>query len=159
MIVYFARSLTGQRSTGDHATYSAIKQAIRDAGCVLAMETVSGIKRADYDDMQDFIHDRDIAWINKSHCMIIESSNPSSGVGYEVAYAKWQRKIPMLIVAVKDTYLSAMYAGINRWFYRDDSDMVYGITEFLEQVEAMKQDELARFTASMWGKGAQKEGE
>jgi hypothetical protein len=44
------------------------------------------------------IFQRDIKWIENSSLMIAEISGPSLGVGFEIAYALYERKIPVLAV-------------------------------------------------------------
>ncbi len=58
------------------------------------------------------IHDRDVAWLMASDCVVAEVTNPSLGVGYEIGLAS-QAKIPVLCLyrALPDRRLSAMIAG------------------------------------------------
>ncbi len=135
MQVYFARSLTGGRTEGDTAIYEAIKKTVRNNGHTLAMDTDPGIKRSQYADTQMYIHNRDLIWVDRSDVMIIESSNPSSGVGYEVAYAWYQRGIPMIVVAKQGTYVSAMYANLEKRFYNTLDELIEIVEEFLEKHE------------------------
>jgi len=60
------------------------------------------------------IHDRDVAWLLASDCVVAEVTNPSLGVGYEIGLAT-KTKIPVLCLyrAVPDRRLSAMIAGCN----------------------------------------------
>jgi hypothetical protein len=58
------------------------------------------------------IYTRDLKWIDGSKMMIAEISGPSLGVGFEIAYAVYQKKIPVLALAnntVKN--ISAMITG------------------------------------------------
>jgi nucleoside 2-deoxyribosyltransferase len=58
------------------------------------------------------IYTRDIKWIEGSQMMVAEISGPSLGVGFEIAYALFQKKIPVLAVVTKEAKkLSAMIAG------------------------------------------------
>jgi len=58
------------------------------------------------------IFKRDIKWIEGSRVMIAEISGPSLGVGFEIAYALFKRKIPVLALANSGVKkLSAMISG------------------------------------------------
>jgi nucleoside 2-deoxyribosyltransferase len=60
------------------------------------------------------IFKRDIKWIEKSELMIAESSSPSLGVGFEISYALYKQKIPVLALVNKSAKMvSAMIAGCN----------------------------------------------
>lgn len=58
------------------------------------------------------IYTRDIKWIDNSNLMIAEISGPSLGVGFEVAYALFVKKIPVLAVYNREAKnVSAMIKG------------------------------------------------
>jgi hypothetical protein len=58
------------------------------------------------------IFQRDIKWIEKSELMIAEISGPSLGVGFEIAYALYIRKIPVLAVfSAEADNVSSMITG------------------------------------------------
>ena len=60
------------------------------------------------------IFKRDIKWIEKSALMIAESSAASLGVGFEISYALYKQKIPVLALINKSAKsVSAMIAGCN----------------------------------------------
>lgn len=46
----------------------------------------------------DEIFKRDIWWLENSEMLIAEVSGPSLGVGFEIAYALYKKKIPVLAV-------------------------------------------------------------
>ena len=57
------------------------------------------------------IYNQDTAWLRESDMVVAECSNPSLGVGYELAYAE-SREIPCHIFYNKSkTQLSAMLTG------------------------------------------------
>ena len=57
------------------------------------------------------IYNQDTAWLRESDMIVVECSNPSLGVGYELAYAE-SRGIPCHIFYNKNkTQLSAMLTG------------------------------------------------
>ena len=60
------------------------------------------------------IYTRDIEWIEESKVMIAEISGPSLGVGFEIAYALFQKEIPVLALASSEVEkISAMITGCN----------------------------------------------
>jgi nucleoside 2-deoxyribosyltransferase len=84
------------------------------------------------------IYTRDIKWIDGSHLMIAEISGPSLGVGFEIAYALFQRKIPVLALAQADIKkVSAMITGCGSKLlttarYHDIDDMKQIIEKYLK---------------------------
>jgi hypothetical protein len=78
-------------------------------------------------DMQTY--KRDLKWIDGSKIMIAEISGPSLGVGFEIAYAIFQRKLPVLAIYNSEVqHISAMIAGCDSPLltiekYRDEEDM------------------------------------
>lgn len=75
------------------------------------------------------IYKRDLKWIQVSKCMIAEISGPSLGVGFEISYAIFQRKIPVLaIYNSKVPKISAMILGCDSPLlatqkYQNEEDM------------------------------------
>lgn len=58
------------------------------------------------------IYKRDLKWIDGSKIMIAEISGPSLGVGFEIAYALFQKKIPVLALVNNSVEkVSAMITG------------------------------------------------
>jgi len=58
------------------------------------------------------IYTRDLKWIDGSKIMIAEISGPSLGVGFEIAYAVYYKKIPVLALANNTVEnVSAMITG------------------------------------------------
>ena len=86
------------------------------------------------------IYKRDVKWIEGSKLMIAEISGASLGVGFEIAYALFQIRIPVLALANAEVpKLSAMISGcesdllsIKR--YRDSDEMKMIIQNFLSNV-------------------------
>jgi hypothetical protein len=132
MQVYFARSIRGQHSQGEQVMFKAIVDAIKAGGHVPALEVKATLRPPVERDR--YIYERDIEWIDGSQAMIAEVSNPSLGVGFEIAYAMHVRKIPILAVALKDTAISAMIAGcLEVCYYRDTSHLAAMVEAFLAQ--------------------------
>ena len=58
------------------------------------------------------IYKRDLKWIDGSKVMIAEISGSSSGVGFEIAYGIFKRKLPILALHISETdQISAMILG------------------------------------------------
>ena len=78
------------------------------------------------------IYKRDLKWIDGSKIMIAEVSAPSLGVGFEISYALYQKKMPVLALANnRAENISALIAGC-------DSNLLtlakYGEAEELKEI-------------------------
>jgi len=86
------------------------------------------------------IYKRDLKWIDGSKCMIAEISAPSLGVGFEISYAVFQRKLPVLAVYNSDVQqISAMILGCDSPLltiqkYRDEEEMKKIIKAYLTKL-------------------------
>lgn len=131
MNVYIARSIRGQHGHQDMLAYQTINEIVINEGHVPAV-TLSPIPMKKETATDTFIYERDIDWINRSHLMIAEVSNPSLGVGYEIAYAFHVRHLPVFCVAEAGCKVSAMIAGnAVVIFYNDMEDLKRWIPYFL----------------------------
>lgn len=113
--VYFAGSIRGGRE--DAAVYKRMIDYINKTDIVLTEHIGLGnlnLKtRTKEDDMH--IYERDTEWIKLSEVLIAECTNPSHGVGYELAYAE-ARNIPVHIFYDKSkANVSAMLNGNTRF--------------------------------------------
>ena len=85
------------------------------------------------------IYKRDLKWIDGSKVMIAEASGPSLGVGFEISYAIFQRKLPVLaLYKLEVQQISAMIMGsdsplLSVQKYQDDEDMKKIIKQFLNK--------------------------
>lgn len=79
------------------------------------------------------IYTRDVKWIDGSKLMIAEVSGASLGVGFEIAYALFVRKIPVLAVYNEQAAqnISSMIAGcsdpnlqLKKYFKQDDLERI-----------------------------------
>ena len=72
---------------------------------------------------------RDLKWVDGSKIMIAEVSGPSLGVGFEISYAIFQRKLPVLAIHSADVQnISAMISGCDSPLltiekYRNEEEM------------------------------------
>ncbi len=109
--VYFACSVRGG---GDTSSYLTIIEAIKAAGAIVLSEVFvhDAIEYKGSPLPSEQIYQRDIHMIHAADIMIAEVTNPSLGVGYELAYAeKLGRPILCLFDRTSDKNLSAMIAG------------------------------------------------
>lgn len=83
------------------------------------------------------IYSRDVKWLDGSKLMIAEVSGPSLGVGFEVSYALFKRKIPVLAVYHESAeQVSSMIIGctdpkLQIKKYMDAEDLKKKITDFI----------------------------
>ncbi len=113
--VYFAGSIRGGRE--DAAVYKRMIDYINKTDIVLTehigLGNLSVKTRTKEDD--EHIYERDTEWIRVSEVLIAECTNPSHGVGYELAYAE-ARNIPVHIFYEKSkANVSAMLNGNTRF--------------------------------------------
>ena len=86
------------------------------------------------------IYTRDIKWIEGSALMIAEISGPSLGVGFEISYALFQKRIPVLALASTEVEkISAMITGCNSELltvkrYQDIEDMQNIISDYFKNL-------------------------
>ena len=113
--VYFAGSIRGGRE--DAAVYKCIIDYINATDTVLTEHIGLGslsVKARTKED-NEHIYERDTEWLRSSDVLIAECTNPSHGVGYELAYAE-ARNIPVHIFYDKrKANISAMLNG-NAYF-------------------------------------------
>jgi len=109
--VYFACSIRGGRDDADY--YAELMQIVRKHAEVLTeifadkKLTAEGMTKPSGD-----IWSNDIRWIGQADAVIAEVSNPSLGVGYEIAAAeKMGKPILCLYRESADRKLSAMIEG------------------------------------------------
>ena len=87
------------------------------------------------------VYTRDIKWIEGSELMIAEISGPSLGVGFEIAYALFQKEIPVLaLVSSNVKKISAMITGCNSELltikrYKNIEDMQNIISIYFKNLE------------------------
>ena len=110
--IYFAGSIRGGR--GDAALYREIVALLGAYGEVLTEHVASpGLTPAGEEGLGDrAIHDRDVAWLRASDCVVAETTTASLGVGYEIARAvEMGKPVLCLFRPSAEGRLSAMIAG------------------------------------------------
>ncbi|WP_125713852.1 nucleoside 2-deoxyribosyltransferase [Companilactobacillus kedongensis] len=111
MKIYFAGSIRGGRKDVD--VYRKIIDYLKIDNEVLTEHigdyklSVNGQDKLD----NSHIRNRDIAWLKESDLVVAETSNPSLGVGYELAYAEKIEKSVIILHNKNKSQLSAMIAG------------------------------------------------
>ncbi len=135
--IYFAGSIRGGRE--DAEIYFEIINHLKNYGNVLTehIGDANLSQKGEQNITDTEIHDRDIRLINNSDILVAEVSNPSLGVGYEIAYAlKNNKKVLCLYKNNLDKKLSAMIQGsksIITKTYFNLEDIKNIITEFFNQ--------------------------
>ena len=114
MKIYFAASIRGGRDDVD--IYIKLIEHLKQYGEVLTEHvgerglTPQGEKNVS----EEFIHNRDMAWLLQTNIVVAEVTNPSLGVGYELGRAMMDKKpILCLYRPQKGKRLSAMVGGCN----------------------------------------------
>ena len=109
MIIYCAGPIKGD--TTYQNSYQEIINFIDTLGHT-ALAELNGKFNSTIPLTDNQIFKRDIKWIDGSDLMVAEISGPSLGVGFEIAYALFEKKIPVLALASKEVVkLSAMITG------------------------------------------------
>jgi len=141
MKVYFACSITGGRENAH--LYQNIVTAIKNSGAELLSELFAN-KSVDAgkglsvvkDMSKQQVWEWDLNWIKEADAIIAEVTQPSLGVGYEIAKAEeWGKPILALFYQPSGKRLSAMIEGstLNKTiYYDDDTDLRKIISEFLQ---------------------------
>ena len=111
--IYFSGSISGGRS--DVALYRRFISALQRAGHRVLAGAVASEEIGDYGETitPREIHDRDLRWVDDADVIVAEVSMPSHGVGYEIAYARHRRDIPVICLYRQGhtQRCSAMLAG------------------------------------------------
>lgn len=137
MIVYCAVPIRGDKAFRNYS--NEIIQVVNSLGHTALSELNSSFKAAiPLTDSEIFT--RDIKWIDKSKVLIAEVSGSSTGVGFEIAYALYKKKIPVLgLVNVEaGKNISAMINGCNSGLitlkkYENPEGLKKVISDFLKK--------------------------
>ncbi|MFA6400323.1 MAG: nucleoside 2-deoxyribosyltransferase [Salinivirgaceae bacterium] len=109
--IYFAGSIRGGRESADD--YLSLILNLQKFGTVLTEHIAKDSLLANEKNLTDQqIHDRDLEWLNQCHIVVAEVTQPSLGVGYELAYSMFLNKpVLCLFNTTKGRQLSAMISG------------------------------------------------
>ena len=109
--VYFAGSIRG--SQADTALYRQLIAHINETAAVLT-EHVGDMTRSVQEgsfSADRIIYEQDTAWLKECDIVIAECTGPSTGVGYELAFAEKLGKPVHILYRPEKTNLSAMIKG------------------------------------------------
>lgn len=135
--IYFACSIRGGRD--DAEVYARLVEHIKTKAHVLSEIFADGTLTAQGSAgaSQD-IHAKDLAWVREADGIIAEVTNPSLGVGYEIAKAEeWGKPVLALFRDDGTRRLSAMIDGspdTQVVYYREIEDAYRAITQFLSNL-------------------------
>lgn len=139
MIIYCAGPMRG--NTTYHENYSEIVRVVESLGHTALSEKSSKFSSTVLlSDKQ--IYTRDVKWIDGSKIMIAEVSGPSLGVGFEISYALFVKKIPVLAVYHSNAgQISSMISGcpnplLQLRKFSDIDDLTSTIKKFIASNES-----------------------
>jgi hypothetical protein len=109
MIIYCAGPIRGDATYQQF--YKKIIDFVESLGHIVLTELSSKFNSTvPLTDKQTY--KRDLKWVDGSKIMIAEISGPSLGVGFEISYAIFKRKLPVLaIYSAEVQNISAMISG------------------------------------------------
>jgi Asp-tRNA(Asn)/Glu-tRNA(Gln) amidotransferase A subunit family amidase len=110
MKIYFAASISGGRTF--EAVYQKIVKELKKAGHQVLTEHIAfpSVFEEEKSLTPEEVYDRDLRWLREAERLVAEVSNPSLGVGYEIARALEMQK-PVLCVAQRGIFLTKMITG------------------------------------------------
>jgi 2'-deoxynucleoside 5'-phosphate N-hydrolase len=128
--IYFSGAITGGR--GDVPLYRRIVETLESEGHRVFAGVVAATEVSDSGEPLDSvsIFERDLAWIGEvavaNGLVVAEVSQPSTGVGYEIATARYQHDIPVVCLyrpkyTKRCTAMIAGDEGIETIEYSDDT--------------------------------------
>lgn len=100
---------------------------------------------------RSFIFQRDTSWLEDADLVLAEVSVPSTGIGYEIAYALSLKK-EVLCLAQEKAPVSAMIEGNRQvvfFRYKDPQDALAILEDFLKRPKAIKKKSPERKTRSI----------
>jgi len=137
MIIYCAGPLKGDQTY--HKFHEKIVEHVNALGHTALSELNSEFKSAFLLNDHE-IFNRDIKWLDRSKTVIAEVSGPSLGVGFEISYALYKKKIPVLALVKNDSdNLSSMIMGCDSELltikrYSDEEDLRKIIATFVKKI-------------------------
>jgi len=137
MKIYFACSIRGGR--GDAKTYAELAEYIKSKATLLTEIFVDNkLTSSGMNKPSSVIWKTDVAWIEESDAVIAEVTNPSLGVGYEIAKAEeWHKPTLALFHNDGSRKLSAMIHGspnTKTVYYTEISEAKVAIDTFIKDL-------------------------
>lgn len=130
--IYFCGSIRGGRE--DAALYQQLIRFIQKTDTVLT-EHIGDINYTSVPrsvEEERSIYSQDTSWLRECDLVIAECSQPSLGVGYELAFAEKLGK-PTYVLHRKDSVLSAMIGG-NPYFHCFAYDAEEGVLAIISDI-------------------------
>lgn len=139
MTIYLSGAISAGRA--DVALYRRIADALEADGYRVLAGSVAAEHVSDAGDPLDpcAIFERDMCWIEEAEVLVAEVSMPSTGVGYEIAAARYLRDIPVICLyrpayTKRCTAMVAGDRGITLIEYEDEPAMLARLRESLRDV-------------------------
>ena len=134
MKIYFCGSIRGGRN--DAAKYKRMIDALKPYGTVLTEHVGDpGLTDKGGDGGSAYIWQRDTAWLRDCDLVIAECTQPSLGVGYELAFARFLEKPVHIFYGGEEGRLSAMLAGDPAFHIHEYSDEEAMLRELVNVVK------------------------
>jgi len=135
--IYFACSIRGGRDSA--AIYEKLVSHIASQSTVLSeIFADKTLTPAGSPGLSTDIYAKDIAWIKQADAVIAEVTNPSLGVGYEIAKAEeWNKPVLALFKDTGERKLSAMIDGsplTTVVYYKDLEEAQSAIDDFVRSL-------------------------
>ena len=132
--IYFACSIRGGRD--DAAWYADLAKHIANQAQLLSeIFADQSLTDSGMDKPSEDIWQQDISWVKEAQAIIAEVTNPSLGVGYEIAKAEeWNKPVLALFRKNSSRSLSAMIEGppaCTVVYYETLSDAQIAIDQFI----------------------------
>jgi nucleoside 2-deoxyribosyltransferase len=141
LTIYFAGSISGGRT--DVGLYRELIAAIEaDGHRVLAGAVATEHVTASGETLDSCaIFDRDLGWIADADILVAEVSMPSTGVGYEIASARYKYGIPVIALyrpahTARCTAMVAGDRGIELIEYSEPADLLPRLLAAIEKYTA-----------------------
>lgn len=134
MKIYFAGSIRGGRQDAD--LYRSIISELQQYGKVLTEHVGSKTitPQGEEDKTEEYIYRRDIEWLTSADIVVAEVTQPSLGVGYELAFAEKKGiRVVCLFRNTGENRLSAMLRG-NNYFEIFEYDSLSSAKSILKKI-------------------------
>ena len=141
LTIYFAGAISGGRA--DVAHYRMIIAALEQDGYRMLAGAVAAEHVGDGGEALDSsaIFDRDVNWLAEADVLVAEVSMPSTGVGYEIATARYRFDIPVIALyrpayTKRCTAMVSGDSGIDLIEYDDAATMLVRLRAALAKYSA-----------------------
>lgn len=140
MKIYFAVPVISEKSS--LVPYREIAEFLKEIGHEILTEHLLEQNSWEKESTlpREFIFRRDTSWIESSDVLIAEVSTPSTGIGFEIAYAVNLKK-KVLCLALEGVKVSAMVEGnpdLCFIRYKNSQEALEALEGFLEIAEARR---------------------